>query len=147
MIVLAAPCALAFSCAGTWGAVKSSAWPAGGSAAGAVVGSTAGPLGTVAGAAIGGGAGHMIGENAALRSGEIQGSGAADREAARWRDEAFRQGDIATSAWLFLKRCALLSALYFLFLRREWVIRVLQGPDRLKAFLHIFAGGKRTRPK
>lgn len=33
----------------------------------------------------------MIGENAALRTGEIQGSGAADAEVARWRGEAIKQ--------------------------------------------------------
>lgn len=65
--------------------MKSSAWSGGGAAAGAVVGSAGGPVGTIAGAAVGGASGHLMGENVSLRSGELQGEGAGDKEIARWR--------------------------------------------------------------
>lgn len=88
--VVAAVLLWGFGCAGERQAVKSAAWSGGGAAAGAAVGFLAGPGGAIAGAAIGGGAGHLIGENAGLRTGEIQGRGAADDEVARWRGEAVK---------------------------------------------------------
>lgn len=98
------------SCAGERQALKGSVWPAVGAGAGAALGSLAGPMGTIGGAAIGGGAGHLFGENASLRTGELQGGGAADREAERWRGEALYQNERAEGLWTWIKRLLWISA-------------------------------------
>lgn len=68
-----------------WASVKSAAAPAGGAGAGAAAGMPFGPIGVVVGAGLGALIGHAVDENAQLRSGELQGEGAGDKEIARWR--------------------------------------------------------------
>jgi len=133
---------LCSGCAGLWGSVKSSAWPAGGAAGGALIGSAAGPVGTISGAALGATVGHALDENAQLRSGELQGEGAGDKEIDRLRGRAVH----AESDLTLLYRLGYLVLGYIVWLRREWILRAIKGPNRWMSFLHAIFAGKRTRP-
>lgn len=134
---------IAYACASERQAVKSAAWPAGGAVAGAAVGSLAGPGGTLAGAAIGGGAGHLIGEDASLRSGELQGNGAADMDAVRWRGEAIKQAGALDQLRGLIHEIALLGAALFV-LWFCWRNRLNIGDmGWLKGVWHGIVGGER----
>lgn len=134
---------IAYACAAERQAVKSAAWPAGGAVAGAAVGSLAGPGGTLAGAAIGGGAGHLIGEDASLRSGELQGSGAADVDAVRWRGEAIKQAGALDEFRKWIHEAVLVGIAGFI-LWFVWRNRLNIGDmGWLKGVWHGIVGGER----
>lgn len=105
------------------------------------MGSLAGPGGTLAGAAIGGGAGHLIGENADLRTGTIQGEGAADQEVARWRGEAIKTSSAFDDFRQFVRKAASLAAAlaagWFLYRNRANIADM----GLFKGLWHGFVGG------
>ncbi len=146
LVLCACVAGCVIACSSARHAVEASAWPAGGAVAGAAAGSLVGPGGTLVGAGVGAVVGHAVGENAELRSGTLQGSGAADKEADRWRGEAIRKTGLADELTRLLRLLALGSAGYFAWLRREWLARAFKGPDRVKSFLHAIWGGQRSRP-
>lgn len=139
-IVLAGLIAWCASCSSERAALKASAWPACMAAVGAGVGTLAGPVGTIAGAGIGGGVGHMIGENAALRSGELTGAGAAEA----WRGEAFRQAESAGFFETWLRRLAWIVAGWFALRNREHLIAAVRQKS-LVPLLHSLVGGPKSR--
>lgn len=100
-------CALALSsCAALISSLKAMAWPAGGAGAGAAAGMPFGPVGVVVGAAAGAVIGHAVDENAQLRSGELQGEGAGDKEIARWRGIAATKATAYDGLKLWATRAA-----------------------------------------
>jgi hypothetical protein len=105
--------------------VKSAAWPAGGAATGAAAGSALGPVGTLGGAAIGAVVGHSLDENAQLRSGELTGGGALDKEVERWKTRALQASALEETAskardWLekALTLAVAIGTLWFLWRNR-----------------------------
>lgn len=148
--VVAAVLLWGFGCAGERQAIKSASWSAGGAATGAALGSLAGPGGTLAGAAIGGGAGHLIGEDASLRSGELQGNGAADMEAKRWRERAIQAesatGSVASAFEAFKKFVheATIASAAALILWLVWRNRIHIGEQGwIRGLWHGLVGGVR----
>jgi hypothetical protein len=130
--------------------LKGTAWPAGGAAAGAAVGSLAGPGGTLVGAAVGGGAGHLMGEDSELRSGDLQGEGAAKKEIERWKGRAASAETglgVAEHAARLFHMLVWAAIGYLVWLRREWLWRTIKGPSRVQSLLHALVAGARTRPK
>ena len=133
-------------CSSLWQSVKSAAAPGAGGAAGAAVGSLAGPAGTIAGAGIGAIVGDQVEENAALRSGEIQGEGARNMEEKRWKgltasewsDRAYAAAD--AEAWLSkILKWVVVGVVGWLFWRNRHNIR-----DRglVKGLAHGLWGGR-----
>lgn len=84
-IVVAALVIVAF---GGCASIRSILYPALGSVTGAVIGSPAGPPGIFGGGAAGAALGSAVGQNAELRSGDLKGAGAWQKEVEYWKDQA-----------------------------------------------------------
>lgn len=133
---------------------------------GAALGLTVGPLAAIVGAGSGACIGSMLDENVALRSGELQGSGARDKELEREiaklksglidNDVKYRllSGEVGSAmqgkAWA-LKWLAILAGVVFVWfcvLRKKYLWAALTKKavlSRFWAFVHAFTGFDWTR--
>lgn len=124
-------------CSSLWASAKSSAFPAGGAAAGAAAGSMLGPAGTIGGAAVGAVVGHAVDENAQLRSGELTGGGALDKEVERWKGRASIAERASTSLHDLLRWLVLGGALYVLWIRRSRIVAAVKSETWRGTFAHL----------